>query len=184
MLDVLDKIMPAESIKNEFYQSLIETPLGPMVVIADKNGLYLLEFVDWHGLEHTIKNLCLKTEAMIITGSADPILSIGDELSSYFGGSLQEFKTPLRPIGTPFQKLAWSGLMRVPYGQTRSYRDQATSIGKPTATRAVANANGANPIAIVIPCHRIINSNGDLGGYGGGIARKKWLINHEKQHGS
>lgn len=84
-------------------------------------------------------------------------------------------------MGSPFQKLVWEELISIPYGQTRTYAEQAAAIGKYKAYRAVANANGANQIAIVIPCHRIINSNGDIGGYGGGITRKQWLINHEKQ---
>ena len=84
-------------------------------------------------------------------------------------------------MGSPFQKIVWEELMRITFGETRSYGDQAAAMGKPTAYRAVANANGANQLAIIIPCHRIINTNGELGGYGGGISRKKWLINHEKQ---
>jgi O-6-methylguanine DNA methyltransferase len=99
-----------------------------------------------------------------------------------FDRTLQDFKTSVQLLGSPFQKLVWNELVSIPYGQTRSYLEQA--IKKQAAYRAVANANGANQIAIVIPCHRIINSNGKLGGYSGGISRKKWLIEHEKQHQS
>lgn len=158
--------------------SSLDTKLGPMIVISDDESLYLLEFVDGRGLEREVERLRL-TVAAIIPGITDPIKSITLELKSYFDGSLTEFKTPLHLSGTPFQKLVWEELRRIPYGQTRTYAAQSEAIGKPTAYRAVANANGANQLAIVIPCHRIINSNGNLGGYGGGITRKQWLIDHE-----
>lgn len=162
--------------------SWIDTKLGPMIAIADEAGLYLLEFVDRRGLEREVERLRLKTKAAIIPGATDPIKSITLELESYFEGKLKEFNTPLHLLGSPFQKLVWDELIRIPYGHTRSYMAQAEAIGKSTAYRAVANANGANQLAIVIPCHRIINSNGDLGGYGGGITRKQWLIEHEASH--
>jgi AraC family transcriptional regulator of adaptative response/methylated-DNA-[protein]-cysteine methyltransferase len=160
--------------------SWLDTPLGPMLAISDEEVLYLLEFVDRRGLEREIERLRLKTKSAIIPGSTGPIASIEAELKSYFEGNLHDFKTPIHLLGSPFQKLVWAELMRIPYGETRSYADQARAIGKQSAYRAVANANGANQFAILIPCHRIINSNGDLGGYGGGIARKRWLIDHEK----
>ena len=186
--DAFSKIMRAAPTK--FIQhhkilktSWIDTKLGPMIAIADKVGLYLLEFVDRRGLELEVERLRLRTKAAIIPGITDPIKSITLELASYFEGTLTDFKTPLHILGSPFQKLFWDELMRIPYGQIRSYMAQAKAkaIGKATAYRAVANANGANQLAIVIPCHRIINSNGELGGYGGGITRKQWLIDHEKQ---
>ncbi|WP_341794204.1 MULTISPECIES: methylated-DNA--[protein]-cysteine S-methyltransferase [unclassified Rickettsia] len=160
----------------------LDTSLGPMLAIADEYALYLLEFVDRRGLEREIEKLRIKTKAAIIPGSNAPLKSIKTELKFYFAGSLKEFKTPLHLLGSPFQQLVWQELMRIPYGETRSYGKQATAIGKQNAYRAVANANGANQLAIVIPCHRIINSNGELGGYGGGIARKKWLIEHEQRN--
>lgn len=162
--------------------SWLDTPLGSMLAIADENSLFLLEFVDRRGLEREVERLRIKTKAAIIPGVTEPINSIKMELESYFGGSLTIFKTPLNLMGTPFQKVVWSELCQIPYGDTRSYAEQARAIEKKTAYRAVANANGANQLAIVIPCHRIINSNGELGGYGGGIARKKWLIDHEQQY--
>lgn len=148
--------------------SWLDTKLGPMIAISDEMGLYLLEFVDRRGLEREVERLRLKTKAAIIPGSTSPIKSITLELASYFDGTLTDFKTPLHLLGSPFQRLVWEELMHIPYGQTRSYMAQAEAIGKNKAYRAVANANGANQLAIVIPCHRIINSNGDLGGYGGG----------------
>lgn len=160
--------------------SHLETPLGPMLAIADEKALHLLEFVDGRGVEREVERLQLKLNATITSGKTDPISSIKTELQAYFKGALRVFKTPLHLSGSAFQNLAWNELLRIPYGETRSYLEQAKAIGKPKAFRAVANANGANQIAIVIPCHRIINSNGDLGGYGGGMHRKEWLINHEK----
>jgi len=96
-----------------------------------------------------------------------------------FAGNLRHFKTPLAPVGTPFSKSVWAKLREIPVGETRSYAQIARAIDRPTATRAVARANGANPIAIVVPCHRVIGSDGSLTGYGGGLWRKRWLIEHE-----
>lgn len=164
---------------HEFKSSHIETPLGAMLAIADEKALYLLEFVDGRGVENEVEKLRLKFNAAITPGAATPLLSIKTELQAYFDGLLQVFKTPLQFCGSTFQKSVWDELLRIPYGQTRSYLEQAKAIGKPTGYRAVANANGANQLAIVVPCHRIINNNGNLGGYGGGIHRKDWLIAHE-----
>lgn len=182
--DAFSKIMGAPPTKFEQHRTIlkaswIDTRLGPMIAIADEAGLYLLEFVDRRGLEREVERLRIKMKAAIIPGVTDPIKSITLELESYFEGKIKEFNTPLHLLGSLFQRSVWEELMRIPYGQTRSYMAQSKAIGKATAYRAVANANGANQLAIVIPCHRIINSNGDLGGYGGGIARKQWLLEHE-----
>jgi AraC family transcriptional regulator of adaptative response/methylated-DNA-[protein]-cysteine methyltransferase len=158
----------------------LDTPLGPMLAIANEEALYLLEFVDRRGLEREVERLRMRAKAAIIPGSTAPILSIEKELAAYFVGELRGFKTPLHLMGSPFQKLAWDTLMRIPYGETRTYAKLAASMGSPTAYRAAANANGANQLAIIIPCHRIIGSDGSVGGYGGGVVRKEWLINHEK----
>lgn len=184
--DAFTKIMGRPPTKLNQHQQILksswlDTKLGSMIAIADEIGLYLLEFVTRRGLEREVERLRLKTAAAIIPGINDPIASITLELESYFDGKLTQFKTPIHLLGGPFQVSVWKELMRIPYGQTRSYKAQAEAIGKATAYRAVANANGANQLAIVIPCHRIINNNGDLGGYGGGISRKQWLIDHEKQ---
>lgn len=158
----------------------LDTPLGPMIAIANEDALYLLEFVDRRGLEREVERLRQKTKSIIIPGQTKTIHSIENELEAYFNGTLTEFKTPLFLLGSPFQKLVWEALKKIPSGETRSYTDMAKVIGSPYACRAVANANGANQFAIIIPCHRVITSAGDWGGYGGGLARKKWLINHEK----
>ncbi len=128
-----------------------------------------------------IERLRIKTKSAIIPGSTKPILMIEEELKLYFNGTLQKFNTPIYLLGSPFQKMVWQELINIPYGKTRSYLNQAKALGKPTSYRAVANANGMNQLAIIVPCHRIINSNGELGGYGGGLHRKKWLIEHERK---
>jgi len=158
----------------------LDTRLGPMIAISDENELYLLEFVDRRGLEREVERLRKRLKVAIIPGQTKPIQSIEQELTQYFEGTLTEFRTPLHLIGSPFQQSVWEQLRQIPPGETRSYADIALKLGKPTAYRAVAQANGANQLAIVIPCHRVINTNGELGGYGGGIARKEWLLNHEK----
>lgn len=163
--------------------SWIDTPLGPMLAIANDELLYLLEFVDRRGLEREIERMRQRTKSAIIPGHTSPIASIEKELDQYFEGTLHQFKTPLFLLGSPFQKQVWAELQRIPSGETRSYADLAQAIGRPTAFRAVAQANGANQLAIVIPCHRVINSNGDLGGYAGGISRKQWLLDHERASG-
>lgn len=182
--DAFSKIMgaaPAHSKKQVtlLKTTWLDTPLGPMLAIASETELYLLEFVDRRGLELEIVRLRRRTNSVIIPGTTPPIHAIEKELVAYFAGKLRRFQTPLFLLGSPFQKHAWEALLAIPFGETRSYKEQAHIIGKPSAYRAVANANGANQIAIVIPCHRIITSQGELGGYGGGISRKKWLINFE-----
>ncbi|MEG8230510.1 methylated-DNA--[protein]-cysteine S-methyltransferase [Candidatus Rickettsia tasmanensis] len=159
----------------------LDTPLGSMLAISDEKLLYLLEFVARRGLEREIERLRIKTESAIIPGSTEPILMIEEDLQLYFNGTLQKFNTPISLLGSPFQKMVWQELINIPYGETRSYLNQAKALGKPNSYRAVANANGMNQLAIIVPCHRIINSNGELGGYSGGLHRKKWLIEHERK---
>lgn len=154
-------------ILNEF---CLDTPLGSMTAIANDEALLLLEFTDQEQK---------RPNAPIITGRNEIIQSIEEELNAYFAGQLNTFTTPISPIGSPFQHRVWQVLREIPFGQTLSYRQQAERMGQAKAYRAVANANGANPLAIIIPCHRVINSNGQLGGYAGGIERKQWLIHHE-----
>ncbi len=104
------------------------------------------------------------------------------QLEEYFAGSRTEFELPLAPAGTAFQRDAWTALRAIPYGATRSYAEQAAALGRPRAIRAVGAANGRNPIAIVVPCHRVVGSRGALTGYGGGVERKEWLLGHERRH--
>ena len=178
--------MVTEKRKKEYYQdvlkaSWIDTPLGSMLAVGDDKALYLLEFVDRRGLEKEIERLRKKTKLPIVPGKPNSIEQIESELEGYFSGKIQEFKTPLFLLGSPFQKRVWEELKKIPRGETRSYAEIAKAIGKPSAFRAVALANGANQFAVVIPCHRVINSNGDMGGYGGGIKRKEWLLKHERK---
>ncbi len=102
------------------------------------------------------------------------------QLREYFAGSRTQFDLPLAPAGTAFQLDAWTALRAIPYGETRSYTEQAAALGRPRAVRAVGSANGRNPIAIVVPCHRVVGSRGGLTGYGGGVDRKRWLLAHEQ----
>ncbi len=157
----------------------IDTPLGPMIAVADDDALYLLEFVDRRGLEREIERLRQRMRVAIVPGTTAPLTSVRKELVSYFEGQLDSFQTPIQPLGTLFEQRVWKSLRAIPLGQTRSYGEVARAIGQPTAFRAVARANGANTLALVIPCHRVINANGDLGGYGGGVGRKEWLLRHE-----
>lgn len=182
--DAFSRIMgkaPSRSGQHKILQAAwIDTKLGPMFAVADEKRLYMLEFVDRRGLEREVERLRKKINAAIVPGHTPPIASIEKELHIYFAGKLKTFKTPLFRLGTLFQKEVWDALDKIPYGQTRSYLDIARAVGNPLGYRAVANANGANQIAIVIPCHRVINNNGELGGYGGNVSRKQWLLNHEK----
>lgn len=164
--------------------ALLDTPLGPMMAIASDTQLYLLEFIERRGLEREIERLRRRTQAAVVPGHAPPLEWIKQELQAYFAGTLTEFTTPLYFMGSSFQQQVWEALRQIPPGQTRSYTEVAESLGKPLACRAVANANGANQLAIIIPCHRVINSNGELGGYGGGIAKKQWLLDHERKMSS
>lgn len=158
----------------------IDTKLGPMIAIADDNYLYLLEFADRRGLENEIKTL--RKKYPIVPGETKIIKSIRCELELYFEGELTEFKTPVTVNGSDFQKQVWQALLEIPYGTTCSYLDLAKKIKRPKAFRAVGTANGNNILALIVPCHRVINSNGELGGYGGGLKRKELLLKFEKEN--
>ncbi|WP_432666458.1 trifunctional transcriptional activator/DNA repair protein Ada/methylated-DNA--[protein]-cysteine S-methyltransferase [Wukongibacter baidiensis] len=162
------------------YTKLIDTMLGTMISIADEKHLYLLEFVDRRGLELEIERLRYRLNASILPGKTDILMQIETELTNYFNKEAKVFRTPLKLIGSDFQKNVWSELCKIPMGKTCTYSDIAMNLGRKNAVRAVGNANGANQLAIIIPCHRVIKSDGTLGGYGGGIERKRWLLKHEK----
>ncbi len=161
--------------------SSLTTPLGPMLAIADDKGLYLADFLDRPFLKSKLDQLSAQIKSPIINQTNPVIDKFATELAAYFAGTLTEFTAPVNIMGTHFQRLTWQTLRAVPYGETRAYYEQAQAIKKPSASRAVANANGANRLSIIVPCHRIIRSNGDLGGYGGGVWRKTWLLEHEKK---
>lgn len=157
------------------------TPLGPMITIGNDEGIFLLEFADRRMLETELKQIEKKFQASILPGTNKHIVKLKNQLIEYFEGKRKQFNVPLKLFGTEFQKKAWNALLTIPYGKTRSYKDQAQIIKHPKAVRAVGTANGCNRIAIVIPCHRVIGENGRLTGYGGGLWRKKWLLDHEKK---
>jgi len=164
------------------YARWIETPLGPMLALADDRGLALLEFVDRRGLERELQTLQKRFGRTILPGSHRYLEQIDVELAAYFSGRTLGFATPLAMHGTPFQRAVWNALLRIPPGKTRSYADIASAIGTPAAVRAVGRANGDNPLCLIVPCHRVIGANGTLTGYGGGLWRKQWLLDHERAH--
>lgn len=170
---------PVRSDGKALFAAWIDTQLGPMLIIADEKYLYLLEFVDRRGLEKEIENLRRRLKIGIIPGRTHITDQIEKELKNYFESNKFEFKTPCFLIGSEFQKSVWAALQTIPMGETRSYLNIATQVGNRKAYRAVANANGRNQFAIIIPCHRVINESGELGGYGGGLSRKRWLLEHE-----
>lgn len=159
----------------------ILSPLGPLFAGATDSGICLLEFTDRRMLETQIKRLRHLLNAEFIPGQSDVFFDLDLQLREYFAGTRQEFDLPLVLPGTTFQKQAWAALQEVPYGQTRSYGQQAKLMGNPKAVRAVGKANGDNRIAIIVPCHRIIAADGSLTGYGGGLWRKKYLLELENK---
>lgn len=161
---------------NELMVSLPATTLGQMLAVFSTQGLCLLEFPERKMLESELLAVQKAFQADFVWRDTAHSQTLQQELNLYFEGRLKNFATPLDPVGTPFQRQVWRELQSIPYGETRSYKQQAERIGKPQAVRAVAAANGQNKISILIPCHRVIGSNGDLTGYGGGLARKKALL--------
>lgn len=161
----------------------IETPVGPLIAGATSDALVLLEFSDTKILEEPLEVLRKRFDAAVVTGSNRWLTELRNQLAEYFASQRRDFQLPLQYPGTPFQEKVWSMLLKIPYGETWSYRDIADRIGDVKATRAVGTANGMNRIAIVIPCHRVVNANGELGGYGGGLWRKRILLDLEKGQG-
>lgn len=158
----------------------IETPIGTMFAAAVEEGICMLEFTDRKMLENEFKDLAKSLNATIVQGENRHFKTLEKELSEYFDGNRTEFTVPLSPVGTEFQKSVWKVLMKIPYGETWNYKKQSEVLGDVKKVRAVANANGMNKISILIPCHRVIGSNGTLTGYGGGIWRKQKLLELEK----
>ncbi|MFT0859270.1 bifunctional transcriptional activator/DNA repair enzyme AdaA [Ancylobacter sp. G4_0304] len=159
----------------------LDTPLGAMVAICDTERLHLLEFADRKGLPAELKRLNGLARGTL--GIARMALHdrLGDELARYFDGRPGGFSIPLALHGSAFTRAVWAELMTIPPGVTRSYSEIAQALGQPLAVRAVARANGANQIALLIPCHRVIGADGSLTGYGGGLWRKQKLIEIERQ---
>ncbi|HUU99683.1 MAG TPA: methylated-DNA--[protein]-cysteine S-methyltransferase [Bacteroidales bacterium] len=162
--------------------TIIKTPLGEMVAGATEDGICLLEFADRRMLNTEYKDLTRLLNTAIQDGENKQLKSLKRELKEYFEGKRKVFSLPLVTPGTEFQQSVWKELQNIPFGATRSYMEQAVALNNPGSVRAVANANGMNRIAIIIPCHRVIGSDGHLTGYGGGLKRKKWLLDHEKKY--
>jgi methylated-DNA-[protein]-cysteine S-methyltransferase len=157
-------------------QKRLASPIGEILLVADDEGLTFVHF----GMPD-------RGEPNLPPAATDvkkhPILDqAAAELKEYFAGTRRTFTVPLRPTGTPFQLSVWQELSRIPYGTHCSYGDVAGRIGKPKAVRAVGAANGQNPIGLIVPCHRVIGANGSLTGYGGGLAIKRWLLQHESSN--
>ena len=158
----------------------LESPLGPLVAGATNDGLCLLEFTDRRMLEAQFRTVGKLFRCSAVPGRNAHHEKLADELTRYFAGSLSIFTVPVLLRGTPFQTAVWEKLLRIPYGATLSYEQLAESVERPGACRAVGSANGANRIAIVVPCHRVVNKDGALGGYGGGLWRKRRLLELER----
>ena len=159
----------------------IESPLGALIAGATSEGICLLEFTDRRMLEAQFATLRKNFHCAVIPGENHHTQQLKTELQNYFQGAQKSFTVPIVYPGTPFQEKVWQELQRIPYGKTVSYEELARRIGSPGAQRAVGHANGLNRIAIVIPCHRVVNKNGKLGGYGGGLWRKQKLLSLEQQ---
>lgn len=159
--------------------SWIRTAVGPLVVGTTEQAVCLLEFSDRRMLESQLRTLRRRFHTALLPGSNRLVTELQAQLEEYFAGQRREFNIPLSYPGTPFQEKVWSHLLRIPYGSTCSYKDLARAVGHPQAVRAVGTANGMNRLAILIPCHRVVNASGELGGYGGGLWRKRLLLDLE-----
>lgn len=175
-------LSPTHARKHQFLKAdWIDTPIGTMLAITDDQALYLLEFVDRPALANEIEKLKQLTRSEIIFGRTAALDLLDQELTGYFSGKNQTFKTKLFEFGSLFTRKVWDALKALPIGKLYTYAELAKDLGQPSASRAVAKANGANQISIIIPCHRVIGANGSLTGYGGGLWRKRWLIEHERR---
>lgn len=155
------------------YYDDIATPIGSLLLVSDGEGLVYIG-LPRHGNAQTAPEGA--------RASVSKLRAAARQLDEYFAGKRLQFDVPLHPSGTPFQLEVWRALLAIPYGETVSYADIARRIGRPRAVRAVGAANGANPLSILMPCHRVIGSDGNLTGYGGGLPAKRWLLAHERKH--
>jgi AraC family transcriptional regulator, regulatory protein of adaptative response / methylated-DNA-[protein]-cysteine methyltransferase len=159
----------------------LETPIGTMLAIGDEHALHLLEFIDRPALASEIKHLQARQRQGVMLGKTRITDQTKDEIGRYFEGRDHGFSIRLAGHGSAFERDVWRSLQAIPIGETRSYSALAAELGRDSAVRAVARANGTNQIAIIIPCHRVIGADGSLTGYGGGLWRKRWLIEHERR---
>jgi methylated-DNA-[protein]-cysteine S-methyltransferase len=150
------------------YWTIVDSPIDPLLLVGDETGLHSVEMQPHSppdGARH----------------DPDALADAATQLAEYFAGERLRFDLPLAPAGTPFQQKVWAALRAIPYGRTTTYGELAAEIGQPTASRAVGLANGRNPLAVVVPCHRVIGRDGTLTGFGGGLDRKRWLLDHERR---
>jgi AraC family transcriptional regulator of adaptative response/methylated-DNA-[protein]-cysteine methyltransferase len=164
-------------------QSRITTPLGPMVALATDDGVALLEFEDRPELPAQARRVVTALGRAPISGTHPHVRQLRAELDEYWAGRRPSFAVPLVLLGTPFQVACWTWLQAIPAGTTRTYGQGAAGVGRPAAVRAFAHANGANRLAILVPCHRVVGRDGALTGYGGGLARKRALLDLEAGSG-
>ena len=162
--------------------SRVTSPLGPMFICATDKGICLVEFTDRKMLETEFRDLQKKLNAVILQGENEHSKACKKQLKEYFEGNRNSFQVNLDLPGSPFQHTVWEELQKIPYGSTSTYQQMAMRINKGTAVRAMANANGHNRVSIIVPCHRVIGKDGKLTGYGGGLQRKQWLLDHELKH--
>ena len=193
--------------ESRLYSCEIDTPLGAMLAVADDERLQLLEFADCQALDSELAWIKRRHDAAIVPGANAVLEQIKQDLERYFASEEQSpdiqrpsgtgispdiqrvggtgvspvFSTPISIAGTPFQTAVWNQLLKIPPSETRSYADIARAIGNPKAVRAVGTANGANRLCLIVPCHRVVATDGSLSGYGGGRWRKEWLLKHEQQ---
>ena len=164
------------------YLKHIDTPLGKMRIGAADEGVCLFDFQYRKSIDAIMARIERLAGDKFSEGEHPHFQMLESQIGEYFSGARKDFDVPLHLLGTPFQKSVWMGLMQIPYGETRSYKQQSIFLGNEKAVRAVAGANGENGIAIIVPCHRVIGDNGSLVGYGGGLQRKKWLLEHERKY--
>ena len=161
---------------------MMSSPVGPLFLARTANGLRYCEFMDRRSLKRMMASHAADCPEARWEPSLLELKGVAEQLDEYFNGMLQVFDLPLDPVGSAFQLKVWKELSRIPFGQTTTYGRVAAAIGQPRASRAVGMANNQNPIVIIVPCHRVVGANGSLTGYGGGLPRKKWLLQHEATH--
>jgi len=166
----------------KYYFTKIDTPLGSMFSCSSDLGVCLLEFPERKKIDSQFQSLHKYFKCDFEDNETPILVNLKNELSEYFAGKRQIFTVPLHFVGTDFQKKVWHELVRIPFGKTVSYKELAEKTGNVHAVRAVANANAFNKISIIVPCHRVIGSDGSLTGYASGLQKKRWLIDHEKNN--
>lgn len=167
--------MPLLQRANTLYFSELRSPLGPLLLLGDGTALSGLYMQDQR-YRPPLPDNCRRDDRLFAV--------VREQLRAYFAGELRDFDVPLDGRGTAFQRTVWQALCTIPYGTTETYGSLARLIGRPGASRAVGLANGRNAIGIIVPCHRVVGSDGSLTGYGGGVDRKRWLLEHERRHAS